>query len=78
MDMGHGAWTWTWTWTMTWTWICAQPVPATRVRPSLLAARENIKLSRQNVVTIVKGSRESDFTERQLATSLTKQASPLT
>jgi len=35
--------------------------------------RENIKLSRQNVVTIVKGSRESDFTERQLATSLTKQ-----
>ncbi|KAL1510272.1 hypothetical protein AB1Y20_006594 [Prymnesium parvum] len=35
--------------------------------------RENIKLSRQNVVTIVKGSRECDFTERQLATSVTRQ-----
>ena len=35
--------------------------------------RENIKLSRQNVVTIVKGSRECDFTERQLATGVTRQ-----
>ena len=35
--------------------------------------RGNVKLSRQNVVTIVKGSRECEFTERQLATSVTRQ-----
>ena len=35
--------------------------------------REHIKLSRQNVVTIVKGTRESVFTERELATSVTRQ-----
>ena len=27
--------------------------------------RENVKLSRQNVVTIVKGSREPEFTQRE-------------
>lgn len=35
--------------------------------------RENVKLSRQNVVTIVKGSREPEFTERELATAVTRQ-----
>ena len=35
--------------------------------------RDMIKLSRQNVVTIVKGSRESDHTEREIATSVTRQ-----
>ena len=35
--------------------------------------RDQIKLSRQNVVTIVKGTRESDHTEREIATSVTRQ-----
>ena len=35
--------------------------------------REMIKLYRQNVVTIVKGTRESDFTEREIATTVTRQ-----
>ena len=34
--------------------------------------REDIKISRQNVVTIVKGTRECDYTERQVATSVTR------
>jgi len=35
--------------------------------------REDIKLSRTNVVTIVKGAREPDFTEREFATTVTRQ-----
>ena len=35
--------------------------------------RAQIKLSRQNVVTIIKGTREPDFTERELATAVTRQ-----
>lgn len=35
--------------------------------------RENVKLSRQNVVTIVKGSREPEFTQREMATSVARQ-----
>ena len=35
--------------------------------------RDQIKLSRQNVVTIVKGSRESGLTDREIATSVTRQ-----
>ena len=35
--------------------------------------RTAIKLSRQNVVTIIKGTREPDFTERELATAVTRQ-----
>lgn len=38
--------------------------------------RDQIRLSRQNVVTIVKGTRESDLTEQQIATlgtSVTRQ-----
>ena len=35
--------------------------------------REQIKLSRQNVVTIVKGTREPDHTEKQVATAVTRQ-----
>ena len=35
--------------------------------------REMIKLYRQNVVTIVKGTRDSDFTEREIATTVTRQ-----
>ena len=35
--------------------------------------REQVKLSRQNVVTIVKGSREPEFTQREMATSVARQ-----
>ena len=35
--------------------------------------RNEIKMSRQNVITIVKGTRDSDHTERQIATSVTRQ-----
>ena len=35
--------------------------------------REQIKLSRQNVVTIVKGTREPDHSEKQIATAVTRQ-----
>jgi len=35
--------------------------------------RDQVKLSRQNVVTIVKGTRESGLTERELTTSVTRQ-----
>jgi len=35
--------------------------------------RDQIKLSRQNVVTIVKGTRESDHTAPEIATSVTRQ-----
>ena len=35
--------------------------------------RDQIKLSRQNVVTIVKGTRESDHTDSEIATSVTRQ-----
>ena len=35
--------------------------------------RDQVKLSRQNVVTIVKGTRESGLTDREIATSVTRQ-----
>ena len=35
--------------------------------------RDQIKLSRQNVVTIVKGTRERDHTDEEIATSVTRQ-----
>jgi len=35
--------------------------------------RDQVKLSRQNVVTIVKGTRESGLSDREIATSVTRQ-----
>jgi len=35
--------------------------------------RDNVKLSRQNVVTIIKGTREPEFSERERATCMTRQ-----
>ena len=45
----------------------------TLTRTRSLTRTDQVKLSRQNVVTIVKGTRESGLTERELTTSVTRQ-----